>query len=108
MVISDLSNLTSIEKMREIVISQIEGILQEDVESKPILLVGNKCDLENEITDGKQAVYKLAQELNKSYIFTSAKKSINIEDSFEQLIKEKWLAEHGTTKKAERNRCTIS
>jgi len=63
-----------------------EQIQKETSKDIPILLVGNKCDLENErkvpIEKGKEK----AQNLNCAFFETSALKKINIDKIFEELV----------------------
>ena len=63
-----------------------EQIQKETSQDIPILLVGNKCDLEDErkvpIEKGKEK----AQNLNCAFFETSALKKINIDKIFEELV----------------------
>ena len=63
-----------------------EQIQKETSQDIPILLVGNKCDLEEErkvpIEKGKEK----AQNLNCAFFETSALKKINIDKIFEELV----------------------
>ena len=63
-----------------------EQIQKETSKDIPILLVGNKCDLEDErkvpIEKGKEK----AQNLNCAFFETSALKKINIDEIFEELV----------------------
>ena len=63
-----------------------EQIQKETSKDIPILLVGNKCDLEDErkvpIEKGKEK----AQNLNCAFFETSALKKINIDKIFEELV----------------------
>ena len=51
-------------------------------EDFPILLIGNKSDLEDERVISKDEAQKLAKKWNGDYIESSAKKMININESF--------------------------
>ncbi|GMM50426.1 Ras family GTPase [Starmerella bacillaris] len=51
----------------------------------PILLVGNKCDLEDQREVPKEEGTRLANRLNLTYIETSAKTRTNVEESFTML-----------------------
>lgn len=63
-----------------------------DEESYPIVIVGNKCDLEKErevsFNEGKE----LARSFEAPFFETSAKARINVEEAFFQLVREirKW------------------
>ncbi|ODQ82106.1 hypothetical protein BABINDRAFT_174681 [Babjeviella inositovora NRRL Y-12698] len=58
-----------------------------DTEQVPIMLVGNKCDLENErqisFSEGKQ----LAESFGAAFVETSAKQRINVEEAFFGLVR---------------------
>lgn len=45
-----------------------------------MVLVGNKCDLEDERVVGKELGKQLAQQFNCSFMETSAKAKINVND----------------------------
>ncbi|VDM22842.1 unnamed protein product [Hydatigera taeniaeformis] len=51
-----------------------------DTENVPIVLVGNKCDLEDERAVGKEEGQKLARRWNCSFMETSAKSKINVSE----------------------------
>ena len=53
----------------------------------PIILVGNKCDLENERKVPKEEGESFANKLNVKFYETSNKDGINIEESSRELIK---------------------
>ena len=46
----------------------------------PMILVGNKCDLEDERVVGKDQGQTLASEWNSSFLETSAKAKINVNE----------------------------
>jgi len=54
----------------------------------PLVLVGNKCDLENERQVSKPEAEKKAKEWKCPFFETSAKEKINIENCFYQVVKE--------------------
>lgn len=54
--------------------------LFKDTDDVPMVLVGNKCDLEDERVVGKELGKQLAQQFNCSFMETSAKAKINVND----------------------------
>jgi len=61
------------------------------IKDVPIVLVGNKCDLENKRTVGPDAARELAKKYNCPFMESSAKLNINIEEIFHNLIRLTWL-----------------
>ena len=62
---------------------EYDKILKEKNDNKcPILLVGNKCDLEKERKVSHSEVKFLADELKIEYIETSVKTNINCKEAF--------------------------
>lgn len=58
-----------------------EQILRvKDTEEVPMVLVGNKCDLEDERVVGKDQGIALARSFNCAFMETSAKAKINVND----------------------------
>jgi GTPase SAR1 family protein len=51
-----------------------------DTDDVPMVLVGNKCDLEDERVVGKELGKSLANQFNCSFMETSAKAKINVND----------------------------
>ena len=62
-------------------------ILEYKEKDFPLILVGNKCDLEEERKVQKEEGENIAKEYNVKFYETSSKEGINIEDSFKELIK---------------------
>lgn len=63
-------------------------ILQiKEAESFPIILCGNKCDLEGKRKISKEEAEKFANENGFSWLETSAKADINIKEAFEKLVR---------------------
>lgn len=60
-------------------ISILNGDLQ-DTDDVPMVLVGNKCDLEDERVVGKELGKSLANQFNCAFMETSAKAKINVND----------------------------
>ena len=59
-----------------------------DKDSVPIILVGNKCDLQEERQVTKEEGQQLATRLGCSFIESSAKTRINVEEIFFNLVRE--------------------
>jgi len=68
-----------------------------DEEEYPMILVGNKCDLEKERTVTVAEGQELAKSFSIPFFETSAKARINIEECFYELVREirRWNAETG-------------
>jgi small GTP-binding protein len=84
LLIYDVSDLNSFEKVRDWM-KQIQSCTPNGTIA--IVLVGNKCDVDNRsvsIEEGKE----LAAEFNIKYFETSALNNINVEDTFNYLAKE--------------------
>lgn len=58
----------------------------QDSEDVPMILVGNKSDLEEERAVGKDQGLNLSHEFNCTFMETSAKAKINVSDVSERLI----------------------
>ncbi|CAO1390145.1 unnamed protein product [Diamesa serratosioi] len=66
-----------------------EQILRvKDTDDVPMVLVGNKCDLEDERVVGKELGKSLANQFNCSFMETSAKAKINVNDIFNDLVQQ--------------------
>lgn len=66
-----------------------EKILRaKDLDSVPMVLVGNKCDLESERQVSTQEGQALANQWGCPFMETSAKEKINNEDCFFQVVRE--------------------
>uniref|UniRef100_A0A1I8IKM6 RAP1A protein n=1 Tax=Macrostomum lignano TaxID=282301 RepID=A0A1I8IKM6_9PLAT len=58
-----------------------EQILRvKDSDNVPIIVVGNKCDLEDERTVGKERGHSLARQWNCAFLETSAKAKLNVQE----------------------------
>ncbi|CAH6723546.1 ras-like protein 1 [[Candida] jaroonii] len=64
---------------------QIQRVKESD--NVPILIVGNKCDLENERQVSYEEGKQLAESFNCKFFETSAKQRINVEESFYELVR---------------------
>jgi GTPase KRas protein len=67
-----------------------------EVDSVPFLIVGNKCDLEEQRQVSKERAQQLAQDLDCPWIEVSAKTRHNIPQAFELMVREirKWRSTH--------------
>ncbi|EAL60851.1 hypothetical protein ACTFIW_010541 [Dictyostelium discoideum] len=94
----DVTSRTSFEEIN-VVREQI--IRVKDNDKVPIVLVGNKCDLENlrEVTEGEGS--ELAKSFSVPFLETSAKKRLNVDECFFEVVREikKSLKEPGRSKK---------
>ena len=74
----------------DIIRQKIIRILDADPDNPdvPIVLVGNKCDLENERKVTKQQLTEKQTEWNCSTYESSAKEKINIDEAFYQVVRE--------------------
>ncbi|EGC36385.1 hypothetical protein DICPUDRAFT_47179 [Dictyostelium purpureum] len=94
----DVTSRTSFEEIN-VVREQI--IRVKDNDKVPIVLVGNKCDLENlrEVTHGEGE--ELAKSFGCPFLETSAKKRLNVDECFFEVVREikKSLKEPGRSKK---------
>ena len=80
----DVSDRNSFDKIRDWM-KQIQNNTQK--ENIAIVLLGNKCDVENRQVSQEECV-EAAKEFNMKYFETSALKNINIKNSFEHLTTE--------------------
>jgi len=66
-----------------------EQILRvKDMDDVPMILVGNKCDLEDERVVGKDQGQTLARNWNSAFLETSAKSKINVNEIFHDLVRQ--------------------
>ncbi|VDD89944.1 unnamed protein product [Enterobius vermicularis] len=59
-----------------------------DTEEVPMILVGNKCDLEDERVVGKDQGQNLARSFNSAFLETSAKAKVNVNEVFHDLVRQ--------------------
>lgn len=60
----------------------------QDTEDVPMILVGNKCDLEDERVVGKDQGVNLAKNFNCAFLESSAKAKINVNEIFYDLVRQ--------------------
>uniref|UniRef100_A0A8C5Y5F1 RAP1A, member of RAS oncogene family n=1 Tax=Microcebus murinus TaxID=30608 RepID=A0A8C5Y5F1_MICMU len=64
-------------------------ILDTDTEDVPMILLGNKCDLEDERVVGKEQGQNLARQwCNCAFLESSAKSKINVNEIFYDLVRQ--------------------
>ncbi|KRX24104.1 Ras-related protein Rap-1, partial [Trichinella nelsoni] len=59
-----------------------------DTDDVPMILVGNKCDLEDERVVGKDQGQNLARQFNCAFLETSAKAKVNVNEVFYDLVRQ--------------------
>ncbi|CAJ0572513.1 unnamed protein product, partial [Mesorhabditis spiculigera] len=66
-----------------------EQILRvKDADDVPMILVGNKCDLEDERVVGKDQGHSLARQFSSAFLETSAKAKVNVNEVFFDLVRQ--------------------
>jgi len=81
-------SITSRQSFEEIVTFQQQILRVKDKDYFPIILVGNKCDLDNERVVSKEEGAQLARSFGCKFIETSAKSRINVDNAFYDLVRE--------------------
>jgi len=86
-----------------------EQILRvKDTEDVPMVLVGNKCDLEDERVVGKDQGLNMARQFhNCAFMETSAKAKIGVNDIFFDLVRQINRRTPETTVKKNKKKCVI-
>ncbi|XP_061178076.1 GTPase HRas [Saccostrea echinata] len=79
-----------------------------DADEVPMVLVGNKVDLQSRSVEGKQAK-QVADSYNIPYVETSAKTRQGVDDAFYTLVREirKFKEKKGNIKKGKRKLCRL-
>jgi len=81
-------SITSRSSFDEISTFQQQILRVKDRDYFPIIVVGNKCDLENERQVSSQEGRDIAKTWNCRFIETSAKSRINVDEAFHNLVRE--------------------
>ena len=81
-IVYDITNETSFNNIEK----WFDKIHEENDKEIPVIIVGNKCDLENERKVPTEKAKEKAQNLKCAFYETSALKAINIEQIFEELV----------------------
>ena len=78
-----INNQRSFENLK----TWLNSIKESAEENVQVILIANKCDLESEREVKTQDIAKRANEWNIEFFETSSKENINIDDSFNMIIK---------------------
>ncbi|TAQ91595.1 hypothetical protein B7494_g108 [Chlorociboria aeruginascens] len=81
-------SITSRQSFEEIMTFQQQILRVKDKDYFPIIVVGNKCDLEGERQVSKQEGEALARSFGCKFIETSAKSRINVDNAFYDIVRE--------------------
>ncbi|KAJ9613598.1 RAS1 protein [Cladophialophora chaetospira] len=81
-------SITSRQSFEEIMTFQQQILRVKDKDYFPIILVGNKCDLEGERAVSREEGAQLARQFGCKFIETSAKSRINVDNAFYDLVRE--------------------
>jgi GTPase KRas protein len=81
-------SITSRQSFEEIMTFQQQILRVKDKDYFPIIVVGNKCDLEGERQVSRQEGESLARSFGCRFIETSAKSRINVDNAFYDLVRE--------------------
>ncbi|KAI5306342.1 Ras GTPase [Ascosphaera pollenicola] len=81
-------SITSRQSFEEIMTFQQQILRVKDKDYFPMIVVGNKCDLEGERVVSQQEGEALAREFGCKFIETSAKSRINVENAFYDIVRE--------------------
>lgn len=81
-------SITSRQSFEEIQTFEQQILRVKDKDYFPIILVGNKCDLEGERQVSREEGAQLARQFNCKYIETSAKSRVNVDNAFHDLVRE--------------------
>ena len=101
LLVYDISNISSFDEIKNYYVERIRESCEKDV---PILLLGNKTDLEEKRQVTKEQGIELALQENYEFNESSCMKNLNVAGAFEALI-ERWNIENH---KKEKNQKTIS
>ncbi|KAL8701619.1 MAG: hypothetical protein Q9201_004804 [Fulgogasparrea decipioides] len=81
-------SITSRQSFEEILTFQQQILRVKDKDYFPIIIVGNKCDLDAERQVSRREGEDLARSFNCAFIETSAKSRINVENAFYNIVRE--------------------
>jgi GTPase KRas protein len=81
-------SITSRQSFEEVLTFQQQILRVKKLDYFPIIVVGNKCDLENERQVSKQEGEALARSFGCKVIETSAKSRINVDNAFYDMVRE--------------------
>jgi len=81
-------SITSRQSFEEITVFQNQILRVKDKDYFPMVIVGNKCDLESEREVSRQEGEALAKQFGCKFIETSAKSRINVDKAFYDIVRE--------------------
>lgn len=81
-------SITSRNSFEEISMFHQQILRVKDKDSFPVIVIGNKCDLESERQVSVQEGRDLAKQFQCKFLETSAKLKINVDESFYSLVRE--------------------
>lgn len=81
-------SITSRQSFEEIQQFEQQILRVKDKDYFPIILVGNKCDLEGDRMVSREEGAALARQFNCGFIETSAKSRVNVDNAFFELVRE--------------------
>ncbi|KAI9754461.1 MAG: tyrosine/serine/threonine protein phosphatase pps1 [Chaenotheca gracillima] len=81
-------SITSRQSFEEIMTFQQQILRVKDKDYFPIIVVGNKCDLDGERQVAKQEGEAVARQFGCKFIETSAKSRINVDNAFFNIVRE--------------------
>lgn len=81
-------SITSRQSFDEILVFQQQILRVKDKDYFPIIVVGNKCDLESDRQVTEAEGDALARSFNCKFIETSAKSRINVDNAFYEIVRE--------------------
>lgn len=95
-------SINSRQSFEEIQTFQQQILRVKDKDYFPIIVVGNKCDLENERQVSRDEGERLARSFGCRFIETSAKQRVNVDNAFYDLVREirrynREMSGHGST-----------
>ena len=100
LLVYDISEKQSFEKIKKYYIKQIKDKCKKDI---PIILLGNKTDKENERKISKEEGMALAKQEDYEFEECSCSKNINVASAFETLL-ERWNFERHQIKEKEKEK----
>lgn len=98
-----LASFNEIERLKK------EVDMVKECNNTPIILIANKCDMISEAQVSREQGLELSNKLQVSFIETSAKTGMNVENAFFDLIRKfrSFQELSRTTKKKKRTKCKL-
>lgn len=81
-------SIDSKQSFEEIKVFQQQILRVKDKDNFPIIVIGNKCDLEQDRVVSREEGMALARSFGCKFVETSAKQRINVEQAFYDLVRE--------------------